>query len=250
MLPANRAIPLDFGGSTALVTGASRGIGEAIAKTLLDAGATVAITSTGTAPDWIKDRPAVTHFALDFERDESIENFLREIESVGPLDILVNNAGVHQPEPIDEISSQAWQRLFRVNVYGPTMLTKHIATQMKTARRGRIVNIASIAGTVCKRNAGVYSSSKLGLIGLTRASAVDLAPYGVLVNAVSPGTTRTDMVEQILTPDLQRTFLAGIPLGRFGEPQEIANVAVFLASEWNTYITGQNIIVDGGTTIV
>lgn len=239
-----------FAGKRAFVTGGSRGIGQAIAKTLLDLGATVAITSTAKRPAWIDVYPGAMHFAVDFVKEDSVDQFLREIESFGTPDILINNAGIHQPQAIDQVTDEAWERIFRVNVEVPMRLMRHFALQMKERHGGRIVNVASIAGTVCKRNASAYSSSKLALIGLTRSAAVDLAPFGVLVNAVSPGTTETEMVERLLSDDLKRSFLAGIPLGRFAMPQEIAHCVVFLASDWNTYITGQNIVVDGGTVIV
>ena len=239
----------NFAGKKALVTGASRGIGEAIARTLLDLGASVAITSTAKAPGWAEAYPNASHFVLDFQEEESVNLFFRQIEQFGPADILINNAGIHQPQPIDHVTKEVWDRIFLVNLYGPMQLIKYFAPHMKEQRKGRIVNVASIAGTVCKRNASAYSSSKMALIGLTRSSAIDLAPFGVLVNAISPGTTQTEMVDRILSEELKQILLAGIPLGRFATPQEIANCAVFLASDWNTYITGQNIIVDGGTVI-
>jgi len=245
---ASRPI-LDFRGRRALVSGASRGIGEAIARTLLDLGASVAVTSTGSAPAWIAGYPNATYFDLDFGRPATVGEFFRRVEPFGPLDVLVNNAGIHQPQSVDEITDAAWEAIFEVNLRGPMQLMRHFAAQMKSRRSGRIVNVASIAGTVCKRGAGAYSSSKLGLVGFTRAAAIDLAPFGVLVNAVSPGTTQTEMVERILAEEQKRTFVAGIPMGRFARPQEIANAVVFLASDLNTYITGQNLIVDGGTVI-
>ncbi|MEK7248659.1 MAG: SDR family oxidoreductase, partial [Chloroflexota bacterium] len=173
-VPGERSIPLDLSGSTALVTGASRGIGHAIARTLLERGAKVAMTSTHHAPSWINEWPGAVHYRLDFEDDASVDGFLADFAKPGDIDILINNAGVHQLEAIDEVSRKAWNRLFRVNLYGPTVLTRHFAAHMKANRRGRIVNVASIAGTVCKPNASVYSSSNLGLMGLTRSSATDL----------------------------------------------------------------------------
>jgi 3-oxoacyl-[acyl-carrier protein] reductase len=170
------APPFSFAGKRAVVTGGSRGIGRAIA-----------ITSTGSAPEWIWDRPAVTHHPLDLEDEDSIDAFLSGMAKFGPIDIVINNAGIHQPQPIGRLSRDTWDRIFRVNLRGPMLLTQHFGAQMKEARRGRIVNIASIAGTMCRPNASAYASSKLGLVGLTRSSAIDLAPYGVLVNAVSPG---------------------------------------------------------------
>ena len=240
---------LDFRGKRALITGASRGIGEAVAQTLLGLGASVAVTSTGNAPTWVAGSANVMHFELDFRRADTVNDFFGRIQRFGVLDVLVNNAGIHQPQTIDEITDAAWESIYDVNLLGPMRLMRHFAAHMRSRRSGRIVNIASIAGTVCKKSAGAYSSSKLGLVGLTRAVAIDLAPFGVLVNAVSPGTTQTDMMERILTEKQKRNFVAGIPIGRFASPQEIANAVVFLASDLNTYITGHNLIVDGGTVI-
>ncbi len=241
---------LDFGGKHVIVTGANRGIGEAIARSLLELGAVVTITSTGSRPEWLGPYAGGHHIQLNFLDPESIHAFFVEIGKRSPIDVLINNAGVHQPEPIDEITTEAWDRIFAVNLRGPMQTTRYASAEMKRRRKGRIVNIASIAGTVCKENAAAYSASKLGLVGFTRSSALDLAPFGILVNSVSPGTTQTEMVERVLGEDQRRRILAGIPLGRFANPQEIATCAVFLASDLNTYMTGQNIIVDGGTVII
>lgn len=241
---------LEFSGKHAVVTGASRGIGEAIARTLLELGGAVTITSTGRRPDWLSNYADADHIQLDFQDPVSIRAFFVELERGSPIDILINNAGIHQPEPVDQITTEAWDRIFEVNLRGPMQTTRYVSAQMKRRRSGRIVNIASIAGTVCKENAAAYSTSKLGLIGFTRSSALDLAPFGILVNSVSPGTTQTEMVERVLTEEQRKRFLAGIPLGRFANPQEIATCAVFLASDLNSYMTGQNIIVDGGTVII
>lgn len=240
---------LDFVGKRAVVSGASRGIGETVAKTLLDLGAVVAITSTERAPEWAIKYPNACHFVVDFLRQDTVNDFLGQIETFGQVDILINNAGIHRPEPIDGISNQAWEDLFEVNLRGPMQLMRHFGGLMKSQRSGRIVNVASIAGTICRKGAAAYSSSKLGLVGLTRAAAIDLAPFGVLVNAVSPGTTETDMVDRILSLEQRQAFIDRIPLGRFATPQEIANAVAFLASDLNGFITGQNLIVDGGTIV-
>jgi 3-oxoacyl-[acyl-carrier protein] reductase len=242
----------DFRGTTALVTGGSRGIGRAIALAMLAGGGSVVVTSTHEAPpEWIRDWPAATHVRLDMLDERSIAIFLERIDTnAARIDILVNNAGVHELTPIDDFSAAVWERIHRVNVLGPTRLISHFALPMKAHGYGRVVNIASIAGDVCKPDASAYASSKLALIGLSRSVAADLAPHGILVNAVSPGTTRTEMVDRSLSPERQRTLIGRIPLGRFAEVEEVAVVAAFLASRLNTYITGQNIVVDGGTSIV
>ena len=138
----------DFAGKTALVTGASRGIGQAIARTLLDLGAFVAITSTTGAPEWIKGYTNVSHFCLNFQEEESVKLFFRQIEQFGPVDILINNAGIHKPQPIEQVTREVWDRIFLVNLYGPMQLIKYFSVRMKEKKQGRIVNIASIAGTI------------------------------------------------------------------------------------------------------
>ncbi len=240
---------LDFQGKRALVSGASCGIGEAVARSLLLLGASVIVTTTSREPAWIRSHANAQHFELDFKRPATVEKFLNGLEPSGSLDVLINNAGIHQPQFIEDITDDAWESIMEVNLRGPMQLMRYFSVHMREQRRGRIVNVASIAGTVCKRNASAYSSSKLGLVGFTRAVAIDLAPFGVLVNAVSPGTTETEMVQRILSEEQQHNFIAGIPMGRFATPQEIANAVIFLASDLNTYITGQNLIVDGGTVI-
>ena len=240
---------LDFRGKKALVTGASRGIGEAIAKTLEELGATVAVTSTGRVPEWVLARQCFTHLELDFMRPSTVKKFFSEIGQFGSLDVLVNNAGIHQPQDVAEITDAAWEAIFEVNLRGPMQLIRHFSEPMKSRGGGRIVNISSIAATIHRRCSSAYSSSKLGLLGLTRSVAIDLAPFGVLVNAVSPGTTETEMVDRILTDVQRRDFVSRIPLGRFAKPEEVANVVAFLASDLNTYITGHNLIVDGGTVV-
>lgn len=240
---------LDFYGKKALVTGAGRGIGEAIAKALVGLGATVGVTSTSEPPAWVSANQRFAHFELDFMRPSTVDRLFSDIEQFGPLDILVNNAGIHEPQVISEITEESWGAIFEVNLHGPMRLIRHFSQQMKSRGAGRIVNVASIASSIHRPGSSAYSSSKIGLIGLTRSVAIDLAPFGVLVNAISPGTTETEMVERILTDEQKRAFLSRIPLGRFAQPEEVANVVAFLVSDLNTYVTGHNLIVDGGTVI-
>lgn len=240
----------DFSSKTAVITGGSRGIGRAIAEALLSFGCKIIITSTASrAPKWLPVDGAADHRHLDFCDQASIDAFLAQLNGVDNIDILVNNAGAHSPQTVTEIDEASWNKLFRINVVGPMLLMRSIGQRMKERKNGRIVNVGSIAGTVCKPNSGAYAASKMALIGLTRAGAIDFAPYNVLVNTLCPGTTQTEMVEKILSDAEKKHFLRNVPLGRFAEPAEIANFAVFLASDLNTYITGQTIIVDGGTAI-
>lgn len=241
-------IDFDFSEKTVIVTGGSRGIGRAIAEGILRRGGRVLITSTGEAPSWCAQYRLCSHLGMDFLNEASVVASIDVIASMNRIDVLVNSAGIHAPQAVCEITESDWERVLRVNLHGPMRVMRAAAPRMKAARSGRIVNIASMSGVVSKRCSGAYSASKSGLIGLTRASALDLAPYNVLVNALCPGTTQTDMVETVLTEEQKSEFRAGIPLGRFATVNEIANFAMFLGSDLNTYITGQTIVVDGGVT--
>ncbi len=240
---------IDFTGKTAIVTGGSRGIGRAIAEILLKLNCSVIITSTGTVPLWCKDFSKCSHKTVNFVDEASIRKFLNEVTSLKKTDVLVNNAGIHIPQPVYDIKETDWDKVLKINLYGPMRMMRAIIPKMKKVRQGRIVNVSSIAGLVSKPGSGAYSASKSGLIGLTRASALDLAPYNIIVNALCPGHTQTDMVETVLSEDQKESLRLMIPLKRFAKVEEIANFAVFLCSDINTYITGQTIVVDGGVTI-
>lgn len=242
-------INLNFKEKTAIVTGATRGIGKAIAESLLRLGANVIITSTKDFPQWCNEYPNCTCKTLDLLDDDNVKNFTEELSNLEKIDILINNAGVNLFQSIDAMKYKDWNQIIRINLYGPMCLIKAVSPKMQFAKRGHILNISSIAGIVAKPGASAYSSSKAGLLGLTRACALDLAPYNILVNALCPGTTDTEMVKRLLTKEQSETFQRTIPLGRFAQPKEIANFALFLCSDLNTYITGQSLIVDGGATI-
>lgn len=241
-------IEFDFSNKVAIVTGASSGIGKAVAQAILNLGGKVVITSTGVIPDWTKEYSECSHELLDFTNKESISKFEETILALGAIDILVNNAGFHAPQTIDVIEDSIWNKILEVNLSGPMRLIRMVAPKMKSARSGWIVNVSSTAGIVSVSGSNAYSASKTGLIGLTRASALDLGPYNILVNALCPGTTNTEMVNRILSEEQKEVFIRKIPMGRFARVNEIANFAIFLCSDWNTYITGQTIIVDGGRT--
>ena len=163
------------------------------------------------------------------------------------IDILINNAGINIIESIDELNEENWQKILDVNLTGPMILTREISKKMKKNNKGgKILNISSIFGCVSKAKRNSYSSSKFGLIGLTRSSSLDLASHNILVNAVCPGFTSTEMMISILSKEEIKKLLKQIPMGRFAEAEEIAKVAVFLCSDLNSYITGQTLVVDGG----
>ncbi|HQM43502.1 MAG TPA: SDR family oxidoreductase [Smithellaceae bacterium] len=216
---------------TALVTGASRGIGAAIAKKMVLEGLTVIAPSRAD---------------LDLRSGSSIESFLGALTR--PIDILVNNAGVNMLSSISEASDSVIQETLQVNLVAPLQLIRCVANQMMARRFGRIVNISSIWSIVSKKRRLTYSASKAGLNGMTRALAVELAPYNILINAVAPGYVNTELTRQNNSEQDIHAIKETIPLRRLAEPSEIAETVFFLCSERNTYITGQVITVDGGFT--
>jgi len=248
------SVSIDLSGKTALITGATRGIGKAIADAFIDSDANLILT--GTKPEEIEQLSAeekntkVQWLKADFSSPDEITSFIEQLKSTDAIDICVNNAGINIIKPYEEYSADEYQRLMSINLTAPFSLTQQLIPGMKKRGFGRIVNIASIWSEISKPGRSLYTTSKTGLVGLTRSLAVEHASSNILVNAVSPGFTRTELTEESLSTDEIKTLSEQIPVGRFAEPNEIAQTVLFLCSEMNTYITGQNIVVDGGFTIV
>jgi 3-oxoacyl-[acyl-carrier protein] reductase len=239
-MPRNR---LSFAGRTALVTGGTRGIGLSIATELSALGADVIVTGTSEPAGDLPCR----HMKLDLGDEGSIAGFMEELQKVQRIDVLINNAGINIIEPVYKIDLAHWDSVLKVNLTGAMLLIRNISSKMiSNASGGRILNVSSIYGVVSRQMRANYSSSKFGLIGLTRASALDLAQYNILVNALCPGFTSTELTMRIVPEKDRQALAARIPLGRFAEPAEIAAAAVFLCSDMNTFMTGQTVIVDGG----
>lgn len=214
-----------------LVTGGTRGIGAAIARHFTDAGTEVIAAGTEKA---------------DFSDAQSLRDFCRFVEGLPRLDVCVNNAGINIIKPLDEVTEEEFDRLTAINFRAPYLISQSAARVMRQRGRGWIVNIASIWSVITKQRRTAYTAAKTGLVGMTRAMATDLAGDGILVNCVSPGFVLTDLTRQSLTPAEMEELAAQIPLGRMAEAAEIARLVGFLASPQNTYITGQNIVADGG----
>ena len=221
-----------FNNKRVLVTGGTRGIGKSISDNFLKLGATVIATG--------KDD-------LDLKDSISIEKFCCDL---GEIDICINNAGVNYIDLFCESRDIDWDEIIQVNLTGAYKISKEVARGMIERRYGRIINIGSIWGNVSRVGRAAYSASKSGLKGLTLAMAAELAQYGVLVNTVSPGFTLTELTKKILGEQGIEDVQKEIPAGRIAIPQDISNVVLFLASDLNTYISGQDIIVDGGFTNV
>jgi 3-oxoacyl-[acyl-carrier protein] reductase len=244
---------LDIKGKISLITGGTRGIGAAIADTFADADADIIITGTQKASVTKrveelkrKTKGSVEGWVTDLTDVNSLDEICGRIRSLPQLDILVNNAGINHIVPIDEIKYYDLERLITINLNAPTLLSGAAAILMKQAGWGRIVNIASIWSVITKTGRAMYTASKFGLVGLTKTTAVDLGPYNILVNAVSPGFTLTDLTNSTVPADEQKRIAEQVPMRRFAQPDEMAHVVLFLCSELNTYLTGQNIVVDGG----
>jgi NAD(P)-dependent dehydrogenase (short-subunit alcohol dehydrogenase family) len=243
-----------LGGRLALVTGAARGIGLAIAERLEDEGATV-VTLDRTPESESSRRPAVDR-VVDLAHTDELAAVVEDVEgSFGPLDVLVNNAGVQDTVPALEMSVEAYRRVLAVNVDAPVFLTIAAARGMVARGYGRVVNVSSIHGMFGEAGALSYDVSKGGLNMATRTLAIELGPHGVLVNAVAPafvnaGLTIVDGVNELETEWYRDVYLkyGKLPLRRHAEPREIAAQVAWLASEQNTYVTGQVVVVDGGLT--
>lgn len=230
----------------ALITGASRGIGAAIANKLSKDGFIVYGTSTSGkgktegVSEWI---PA------DFSTEHQIDDFLNLIEQMSPFDVLVNNAGINIIKPQSDVTKDNYSSIENINLRAPYRIAQSISRKMADAQYGKIIHIASIWGVVTKSHRSLYSTMKTGLIGMTRATAVEWAPHNILINSISPGFVATELTEKSLTVEQQEEIKKQIPIRRFAKPEEIAEMTSFLCSKINTYLTGQNIIIDGGFTI-
>jgi len=243
-----RKSELDFKGKTAVVTGSTRGIGKSIADLLNELGCQVVYT--GTKPNIGLAGPGKRYLRLDLLDDASTKVFLAELEKLEVIDILVNNAGINHLEPIDGISEDQWQKIMKVNLTGAMLLMKAVSKKMIAAGHGgKILNVSSIFGLISRGRRDSYSTSKAALLGLTRAAALDLAPHNILVNALCPGFTLTDLTRSVLSEEERTTLAAEVPLARMADEKEIAQAAVFLVSALNSYMTGQILVADGGYVI-
>ena len=241
-----------FANRTALVTGASRGIGEAVARRLAAEGAHViaAARTAGALERLVAEIAAAGGSAaaltMDLSDAASIEAGARQaLASPSGVDILVNNAGVTEDNLILRMSREAWDRVLATNLTGAFLLTQAIVKGMVKKRYGRIVNISSVVGIMGNPGQANYAASKAGLIGLTKSVARELASRNVTCNAVAPGFIETDMTQK-MTPQAREALAAQIPAGRLGSPDDVAHAVAFLASEAASYITGHVLTVSGG----
>jgi 3-oxoacyl-[acyl-carrier protein] reductase len=245
-------LPMDYAGKTALVTGATRGIGRGIATRLASSGANVAVASR-KASDAEAAASELETFgvrARGYECDvASMDDVARMGEKVvadfDKVDFLVNNAGITRDKLILRMTPEDWDAVIATNLTGTYNCIKVFAPRFLKQRAGRIVNITSVVGITGNAGQANYAASKAGIIGMTKSLARELAPRGITVNAIAPGYITTEMTDQ-LGEDLRAKMLETIPLGRFGTVEDVANVALFLLSDMAAYVTGQVLNCDGG----
>jgi NAD(P)-dependent dehydrogenase (short-subunit alcohol dehydrogenase family) len=245
----------DFRGKVVLVTGGTRGIGEAIAEAFVDAGASVIVTARGAAGlDALRARlgaqGTVETAGLDVADVAAGEAMVeRCVARHGRIDVLVNNAGTSVRETPGQATEAAWDRQFATNARGLFFLSQAVGRTMVARRAGAIVNVGSVAQVVGRREMAAYAASKGAVAQITRSMALEWAPHGVRVNAVAPAYVRTPLVEPVLQrPEFMEEILRRTALGRVAEPREIAGPVLFLASDFASYVTGHTLFVDGGWT--
>ncbi|EPF2927676.1 3-oxoacyl-ACP reductase [Vibrio navarrensis] len=244
---------MSLSGKVALVTGASRGIGRSIAETLVERGATVIGTATSESgaaaiSEYLGENGK--GFALNVTQAESIEATLKAInDEFGAIDILINNAGITRDNLLMRMKDDEWSDIMDTNLTSIFRLSKAVMRGMMKKRDGRIINVGSVVGTMGNAGQANYAAAKAGVIGFTKSLAREVASRGVTVNTVAPGFIETDMT-RALNDEQRAVTLANVPAGRLGDPREIAEAVVFLASPAAAYITGETLHVNGGMYMV
>jgi NAD(P)-dependent dehydrogenase (short-subunit alcohol dehydrogenase family) len=244
----------DLTGKTALVTGGSKGLGKAMARGLVLAGADVVISSRheNELRSALEEILAGTNrrgrlVVADMSKREDVSRLGRAaLDALGHIDILINNAGTNIPQAIDQIRDEDWDRIMEINLNSCMSMTRALVPGMKERRWGRVIHISSIMGFIAKAGRNAYCTTKAALFGLTRASALDLGPYGITVNCIAPGPFLTDLPMGLLSKAEQKEFADATALGRWGDPKELVGPMLLLASEAGSYMTGQALVVDGG----
>ena len=237
----------------AIVTGAASGIGLGIARLFIKEGAKVIfsdINRSGKAAADSVGKNAI-FIECDISNAESVKNLVaKTVQAFGRIDILINNAGIVHQKPISETSDEDWNAVIDTNLKGPFLLTREVLPTFEKNGKGKIVNIASIAGIIGYENLSAYCASKGGIIAMTRSLAIEFAPKKINVNCICPGAIKTGMTKVIEENEtMLKQTLMSIPAGRIGDPIDIANAALYLASDESDYVTGASIVVDGGWSV-
>ncbi|HYM11732.1 MAG TPA: SDR family NAD(P)-dependent oxidoreductase [Bryobacterales bacterium] len=243
-------------GHVAVITGASKGLGKQMAQALAEAGATVALVARSSdlleavRADIASRGGRAYAFVGDVAAEADVVTLAEQVRAqAGAPDILINNAGINIRKPIHEFTLEEWNRVMNTNVNGPFLCARAFVPGMIEKKFGRIINMTSIMSHVSLPGRSAYSSSKFGLLGMTKALALELAPYNITVNGISPGPFATEMNTVLMTDPVRNAeFISKIPLGRWGKVEEIGTLAVYLCSEAAGFITGVDILIDGGWT--
>lgn len=243
-------------GHVAVITGASKGFGKQMAEALAKAGATVAVVARNrelleaARAEIASAGGSAYAFVADVSEEAAVSRLARQVrEQAGVPDILINNAGINIRKPAVEFTLDEWRRVMLTNLDGPFLCARTFVPGMIEKKFGRIINMTSIMAHVSLPGRSAYCASKFGLLGMTKALALELAPYNITVNGISPGPFATEMNTALMNdPALSAEFLSKIPLGRWGKAEEVGALAVFLCSDAAGYITGADILIDGGWT--
>jgi NAD(P)-dependent dehydrogenase (short-subunit alcohol dehydrogenase family) len=245
---------LPLHGKLALVTGASKGLGKAVALALAEAGAQLVLVSRnqdlldGTAMEIRSNGGSADVIAADISDEAQVMEMEREfVKRFGRLQILVNNAGINLRKPVTGFTLEEWNRILHTNLTSAFLVCRSLVPHMKGQGYGRIINMTSMMSHVALPDRTAYAASKAGLLGFTRALALELAPEGITVNGISPGPCATEINKPLMeSPELTEFFLSRIPVGRWGRPEEVAGLAVYLCLDQAAFITGTDLVIDGG----
>jgi len=244
----------DLTGKVALVTGSGRGLGRAMALGYAEAGADVFICARSedqlqSAQQEISSATGrrIEYAVVDVsQRDQVVQLARTAVDKMGRIDILVNNAGINRPQPIDQINDDDWDVQIEVNLSSIMCLTRELVPQMKERKWGRVIHISSVLGVGSKEARNAYSATKAAVIGMSKASALDLGPFGITVNCIAPGPFLTDLPMSLLNEEQKQKFSDFTALNRWADPREMVGPALFLGSEASSYVTGAVLLVDGG----
>jgi NAD(P)-dependent dehydrogenase (short-subunit alcohol dehydrogenase family) len=247
---------IDLSGRTALITGGSRGLGEAMAVALAASGASIALVARDVArlekvkAALVESGARAEFFAADVTNEQEVVSTCEAVQkALGPVDILINNAGTNIRKKITDFSLAEFRSVIDSSLTSTFLMSRGVVPHMRGRGYGRIINMTSIMSHVSLPERTAYSSAKAALLGFTRALALELAPEGITVNGISPGPISTDMNAAVMNnPEANRQFLASLPVGRWGKVEEIGALACYLCSEAAGFITGTDILIDGGWT--
>ncbi|MBU1016186.1 glucose 1-dehydrogenase [Patescibacteria group bacterium] len=245
----------DLTGKTAILTGASRGLGKAMALGLAQAGANIVITDVLDTKKTVKEIESLGVKAMglkvDVTRKGDIDKMVKKtLQKFKKIDILVNNAGVYFPTPVKDVKEKDWDKIIGINLKGTMMCAQAVGKEMCKEKSGSIINIASVAGIMAFAQSAAYNTSKAAIIMLTKTLATEWASCGIRVNAICPGIFATDMTKGLLKDKGFQTMVkTKIPMARYAVPEELAGAALYLASDASSYTTGHALVVDGGWTV-